>query len=505
MKLFNLIFLSTIFYSICVDKFPLDKNVITLTDSSYQRALNQYNYLMIYFYAPWCSHCQHFDSEYEKAAKTLAEENIFLAKIDGSTEIKVTQKYKVNGYPYILFFIKGNDPVEFDGRSSRELINWVRKKTGNAILFFNDKEEIKKFKEDNEICLIYFGDDENDIKTFEKASQFVVEFPFAVVKDEKLIKKNVHKGTIVLYKHFDEKKKELKKITLESISEFVKKYALPKVMVFNDKSVQFIFQKKNPALVLYADNKSINWNRYGNILISVSEKINRKLAVIMTDIKEGIAARLADYVGIKERDLPLVSILDTRKDFKKYNMDGEITLENIMEFIEKWEKNELKRQLKSEIEPKLNNGNIFVVVGKTFDKEVINNDKDVMLLFYAPWCNHCKEIKPKYEEVGKRLKDKNPKLLIAKIDGSENEVESIAITGFPTIFFFPGNKKNKSPIEYKGKRETEDMIEFIKRYSYNKIIDEDIKEETNNDNKKEEKIKEKEKKNDQKDDKISDL
>ena len=505
MKLYNLIFLSTIFYSICVDKFPLDNDVITLTDFSYEKALDQYNYLMIYFYAPWCAHCKHFDSEYQQAAKILAEENIYLAKIDGSTEKKVTQKYKINGYPSVLFFIKGNEPIDFDGRTSKELINWVRKKAGNAILYFSEKEEIKKFKEDNEICLIYFGDDESDIKTFEKASKLIVDFPFAVVKDEKLIKKYTQKGTILLYKHFDEKKNELKKINLESINEFVKKYALPKVMVFNDKTVQFVFQKKNPALVLYSDNKSLNWNRYGNILISVSEKINRKLVVVITDIKEGIAARLADYVGIKERDLPLVSILDTRKDFKKYNMEGDITVENILEFIEKWEKNELKRQLKSENEPKINNGNVYVVVGKTFDKEVINNDKDVMLLFYAPWCTHCKELSPKYEEVGKRLKGKNPKLLIAKIDGSENEVESIPITAFPTLYFFQGNKKNKSPMEYKGKRETEDIIEFIKRYSYNKIIDEDVNEEVNNDNNSTKENKKKEKPNDEKTDKISDL
>ena len=100
----------------------------------------------------------------------------------------------------------------------------------------------------------------------------------------------------------------------------------------------------------------------------------------------------------------------------------------------------------------------------------------------------------------------DPKLLIAKIDGSENEVESIPITGFPTLYFFQGNKKNKSPMEYKGKRETEDIIEFIKRYSYNKIIDEDVNEEVNNENNDSTKEnKQKEKQNDEKTDKISDL
>ena len=502
MKLYNLIFLSNIIFLICVDKFPLDNDVITLTDFSYEKALNQYQYLMIYFYAPWCGHCRSFDPEYQKAAQVLKKENIHLAKIDGSTEKKAAQNFKINGYPTLIFIIKGNEPIEFDGgRSSKEIINWTRKKTGNAILYFDTKDDIEKYKKENEICFIYFGDNERDIKIFEKASQLIEDFPFAVVKNEKLIKKYSTKGTIALYKHFDEKKNELKKINIESINEFAKKYALPKVMVFNDRSVQHIFQKKNPALVLYADNKSANWNKYGNILTEVSEKINRKLSVILTDIKEGIAVRLAEYVGITERDLPLVSILDTRKDFKKYNMDEEINVENILNFIEKWENNQLKRQLKSEKEPKLNNGNIFVVVGKSFEKEVINNDKDVILLFYAPWCALCKELSPVYEEVGKRLKDKNHKLLIAKIDGSENDVENISVSGFPTIMFFPGNKKNKKPIEYKGRRTTEDIIKFIKEKSYNKIVDEYIEKEEEE----EEKVINNNKEKKEKEDKISDL
>ncbi len=506
MKLSLLILLTTIIYSIGFDKFPLDNNTIILTDSSYEKAIKQYDYLMIFFHAPWCPHCKTMEPEYQKAAAVLKEENIYFAKIDGSTDKQASQKYKVHGFPSILFFIKG-EPIEYEGgRTEKDLVNWAKKKIGKEIEMLNEKKEIEKYKKDNEICLIYFGDDEKDIRIFEKASRLIEDFPFAVVKNENLIKKYTNKGTIVLFKHFDEKKNELKNINIENINEFIKKYALPKVMVFNDKSVQFVFQKKNPALILYADNKSRNWNKYGNIMYEVSEKINRKLVIIITDIKEGIAVRLANYVGIKEKDLPLVSILDTRKDFKKYNMDDEINVENILKFIEKWEKNELKRNLKSENIPKINQGNIFIVVGKTFEKEVINNDKDVILLFYAPWCTHCKELSPKYEEVGKKLKDKNPKLLIAKIDGSENEVENIEISGFPTIMFFPGNKKNKSPIEYKGRRTTEDIIQFIKQNSYNKIIDEEIKEEIEEieeENKNEEN--KKDKNNDKNNDKISDL
>ena len=506
MKFHLLIFLSIFIYSISADKFPLDEEVIILTDSTYENAINFYDNLMIYFYAPWCPHCQHFEPEYQKAAAVLKKENIYLAKIDSSTDKKAAQKYKVSGYPTVLFFLKG-DPIEFKGgRTQREVINWARKKIGSAIQTITVREELEKFMKDNEICFVYFGDDIRDLEIVDKASKIIEDFPFAATSNDYLIKKYGRKGSLVLFKHFDEKKNELRKINLNKIIEFSRQYALPKVMMFNDKAVQYIFQKKNPAVILYADKKSVNWNKYGNIMIEISEKLNRKLAVVITDIKEGISSRLAEYVGIKENDLPLVSILDTRKDdLKKYNMDDEISVENILNFIEKWEKGKLKRQLKSEKEPKLNNGNVFNVVGKTFEKEVIKNDKDVMLLFYAPWCTHCKELSPKYEEVAKKLKNNNPKLLIARIDGSQNDVDNISISGFPTIMFFPGNRKDKPPIEYKGRRTAEDIISFIKEHSNTKIIDINENELNNTKNEKKKDKKFEENSNKKKNDKITDL
>ena len=225
------------------------------------------------------------------------------------------------------------------------------------------------------------------------------------------------------------------------------------------------------------------WDEYRKLIETISDKIGGKLKVVQTDIKEGMASRLAEYIGVKESDLPSVRIADTRIDLKKYNMEGEINEKNILKFIEDWENNKLKPHLKSAEEPKENKDDVFVVVGKTYEKEVINNDKDVMLLFYAPWCGHCKALHPKYEEVAKKLKEKNPKLLLAKIDATENEVENINISGFPTVKFYPGNKKNKAPIDYNGDRSVDDMIKFIKTNAATPIVlDEEVKE-TKGDNK----------------------
>ena len=216
----------------------------------------------------------------------------------------------------------------------------------------------------------------------------------------------------------------------------------------------------------------------------IAEKVGTKLKVVMTEIKEGMGMRVAEYIGVKKENLPSVRIIDTRKDIKTYIMEGDINEKNILDFIDGWEKGKLKRHLKTQDEPKENNGDILVVVGKSFQKEVIDNDKDVLLVFYAPWCGHCKQLLPKYEEVAKKLKAKNPKIVLAKMDATENEVESVTVTGFPTIKFYPGNKKNDKPLDFTGERSVDGIIKFLQTNCYNKVV---LDEEEKKDEKKEEK------------------
>ena len=97
----------------------------------------------------------------------------------------------------------------------------------------------------------------------------------------------------------------------------------------------------------------------------------------------------------------------------------------------------------------------------------MDHNKDVFISFYSPQCVHCKHLLPKYKEVAKKLKEKNPKLALAKKDATENEIKPFDINGYPTIKFYPGNKKDKAPMDYKGPRT---IIDFIKSNAYNKIV-----------------------------------
>ena len=65
---------------------------------------------------------------------------------------------------------------------------------------------------------------------------------------------------------------------------------------------------------------------------------------------------------------------------------------------------------------------------------------------------------------------------------AENEIENEDILSFPCIKLYPGNKKNRNnAIIYEGDRSIDDLINFIKKNAFHKIIFEDkINEEKDN-------------------------
>ena len=214
-----ILILSTLFiFNICSEEFPFDKDVIVLTDSTFDKAIEKYEYLLVYFYAPWCIRCNKFHPEYEKAASVLRKENLFLAKVDATVEKKLDKRFQLTGFPVVKLFIKGKEIEYNKERKSLDLINWMRRKTtGPATQNLETNDDIDNFKKENDVVLIYYGDNKLDIEEYIKAARKNDEYQFGVVKSNDLINKYSKKGTIVLYKKYDEKKRELKEIKEKNI------------------------------------------------------------------------------------------------------------------------------------------------------------------------------------------------------------------------------------------------------------------------------------------------
>ena len=336
-----ILILSTLFiFNICSEEFPFDKDVIVLTDSTFDKAIEQYEYLLVYFYAPWCIRCNKFHPEYEKAASVLRKENLFLAKVDATVEKKLDKRFQLTGFPVVKLFIKGKEIEYNKERKSLDLINWMRRKTtGPATQNLETNDDIDNFKKENDVVLIYYGDNKLDIEEYIKAARKNDEYQFGVVKSNDLINKYSKKGTIVLYKKYDEKKRELKEIKEKNIEDFINKYSSPKLMKFDEKAANMIFDKNQSALILFADEKSKKWAEYEQLMKKISDKLNYKLKIIITDIKDVLSAKLSEKLTVKENNLPTIRIIDTTGQYiKKYKIEENINEKNILKFVDNWGK-----------------------------------------------------------------------------------------------------------------------------------------------------------------------
>lgn len=131
------------------------------------------------------------------------------------------------------------------------------------------------------------------------------------------------------------------------------------------------------------------------------------------------------------------------------------------------ESGKLEPYLKSEAVPEDNNGPVIVAVAKNFDEVVTNNEKDVLIEFYAPWCGHCKKLTPIFDELGEKLKGED--VSIIKLDATANDVPpQFEVRGFPTLFWIPKDSK-QNPIKYEGGRDLDDFVNYIAKHATDEL------------------------------------
>ncbi|KAI9009131.1 thioredoxin-like protein [Hyaloraphidium curvatum] len=104
---------------------------------------------------------------------------------------------------------------------------------------------------------------------------------------------------------------------------------------------------------------------------------------------------------------------------------------------------------------------VTVLDSANFDSVVMDNDKGVLVEFYAPWCGHCVALAPTYEKVAKDFA-REANCVVANLDATAatSVAEKYGIQGYPTIKFFPAGGA-KEPVSYEGGRSEEDFIKFL--------------------------------------------
>jgi len=458
-----------------------EKDVVVLGDKNFSSIIDKAKFALVEFYAPWCGHCKTLKPEYAKAATALkaSDPEVIIAKVDATEEKEIADKFKVQGFPTLKWFVNGKEQDYEGGRTADDIIRYVKKKTGPPSVEISTKDALEAAKKDNPVLVLGFFDnfDGADHEAFQAAALESSDAAFFKTTNKDVaavlgIKKapgfavgRSHEGfefTAIVADGHDTFKG--KSSTEEKLKEFIKAEKLPPFIEFSQDVAQLIFGSGIPYhMIVAAPEASFKpGSALFKDLLEVSSKLRGK-AIIVTGATDNTkkSKPVLDFFGIdlKKKEPQIVGF--HASDGKKYIFEGtKTTAAAIIDFGKLLVEGKAKKFFKSAADPSdPTEGGVTIVTGNNFDKIVKDAKKDVLLEVYAPWCGHCKSLAPIYEKLAKRFAEVDS-VVIAKMDGTENEHPDVTVQGYPTILFFPATKDGAS-ISHEGERTLAGLTKFI--------------------------------------------
>lgn len=104
---------------------------------------------------------------------------------------------------------------------------------------------------------------------------------------------------------------------------------------------------------------------------------------------------------------------------------------------------------------------VLDLIPSNFDSVVLKSGKPALVEFFAPWCGHCKNLAPVYEELAQQFDSSKDKVVIGKVDADEHKDlgRRFGVQGFPTLKWFDG--KSDKPEDYNEGRDLESLSKFV--------------------------------------------
>ncbi|KAM0748041.1 protein disulfide isomerase [Meredithblackwellia eburnea MCA 4105] len=426
---------------------------------------------LVEFFAPWCGHCKALAPHYEEAATILKDEGVKLAKVDCTVETDLCAQHGVSGYPTLKVFRKGESSEYGGSRKTDGIVSYMRKQSLPAVSEVTAANHLE-FQGADKIVLIAYLDasDETSKQAFSDfADNHRDDYLFGISTDSAAAAK-VETPTVVLYKTFDEGRNDLPgAVSAVKLAEFVREHSVPLLDEISPENFALYAEAGIPLAYIFVEATDAKREEITKSIEPIARENKGKINFVWID-----ALKFSDHaksLNLPEPVWPSFAIQNVGA-MTKYPLDQskKVDHDTVKAFVDDFNAGKIAPSIKSQKIPAVQDEPVYVLVADEFDEVVADTSKDLFVEFYAPWCGHCKKLKPTWDTLGEKYSAAKEKITIAKFDATENDVPASAgfkVAGFPTIKFRAAGTEEW--ISYEGDRSLESLVEFLDANATNDI------------------------------------
>eukprot|EP00092_Neocalanus_flemingeri_P016671 GFUD01018034.1.p1 GENE.GFUD01018034.1~~GFUD01018034.1.p1 ORF type:complete len:435 (+),score=155.29 GFUD01018034.1:170-1306(+) len=356
-----------------------------------------------------------------------------------------------------------------------EMVAWLEKKIGPPSKVLSSLKDVKNFVKDHEVAIVGFFSEAGD-DSYEKYNlacldydDYGVHYPVAVTTDKEASEHYEVKDRIVLFKKFDERKVVYEgELETQQIRDFITENSLPIVIEFNHENAQKMFKKPNDGkshLLVFHNKSSETYQEEIKMMSKVGKEFKQTVLFTSVDVEEEDHRRMVEFLGVRHRinndtypTMRIVTMKDSSPPVRFRPEDTAVTEENVREFVSKYVAGEIGRDYFTEPLPKdWDSKPAKYLTAENFQSLILDSpSKPSLVMWYAPWCGHCKNMMSEWNTMGELF----PDYVVGKIDATVNEIPGLPeVHSFPTIKLY---RTDGTEAEYNGERTVQGLTRFIK-------------------------------------------
>lgn len=430
-------------------------SVDVLTNDDWETHIEANKRVLTMFFAPWCGHCKNMKPEFSAAAADMQYKKMSFAAVDCTDNQDTCGKYDVKGYPTLKFFEDGEASEYTGGRTKGDFVKWADDKLGDEAEDFAGVD-FKKLKT-KELKRILLARGVNIAGLTEK-KEFV-----------SLAEKNHHLPTGAAAK---KKKKKNQKSSLVNGRSFAqeRRWKAAKAAAeegFGDDSgeIAFTIDDEWKAFRTAHPKSFVMFHApwCGHCKTMKPEFIAASKDAKKTDPDVQFAAVECDTNPEICRSegassYPTLKFYDAA-DSKGELFNGGRTAKGMKTwFVKKFHPDDYTKEPFVNDETKWEtSGAVLHLTDDHFETYRTTAPK-MLVMFYAPWCGHCKAMKGDFAEASTQASDSEMAFVAVDCTVETMVCGKFGVQGYPTVKYF--DSADGAGEDYNGGRDLDALVAF---------------------------------------------